>query len=100
MEINITFRHTEPSEILKIHIHKKISKLSKYFIKPVMAHVILNAEKAQHVAEISFSENHNIFNAREAAHDIKFAFDAASRKMESQLRKYKEKIKGHHKKKE
>ncbi len=98
MEINITFRHTEPSDVLKTHIHERIEKLSKYFIKPIIAHVTLNAEKSEILAEISLAENHNVFNAHERSHDLKMAFDVASHKIESQLKKHKEKVKDHHKK--
>ena len=63
MEVNFTFRHAESSKVLADHIREKIGKLSKYFIKPTIAHVILNVEGPRHVAEISLSENHNIFNA-------------------------------------
>lgn len=98
MEVNVTFRHAEPSEVLKNHIHEKITKLSKYFIKPTIAHIILNVEGSRHIAEITFSESHNLFNAKGASHDMYQSLDAAIAKIERQLKKYKEKIKGHHKK--
>ena len=99
MEVNVTFRHTEASEVLKNHIHEKIKKLSKYFIKPVIAHVTLNVEGSRHTAEISLSENHGLFNAKNVSHDMYFSADRALEKLERQLKKYKEKIKNHHKKK-
>lgn len=98
MEINVTFRHAETSEVLRDHIREKIDRLSKYFIKPTNAHVTLNVEGHRHIAEISLSENHALFNAREGSHDMYRSVDRVIRKLEQQLRKYKEKIKGHHKK--
>jgi ribosome hibernation promoting factor len=98
MEINVTFRHAESSKVLRDHIQDKINRLSKYFIKPTNAHVILNVEGTRHVAEISFSENHSLFNARVLSHDMYLSVDRALAKIERQLKKYKEKIKGHHKK--
>lgn len=98
MEVNLTFRHAETSEVLKRHIQDKINKLAKYFIKPTMAHVTLNVEGSRHIAEISLSENHSLFTAREGSHDMYFSVDRAIHKIERQLKKYKEKIKGHHKK--
>ncbi len=97
MEINVTFRHSEPSPALKEHILSKIGKFAKYFIKPTMAHVTLNVEGSRHIAEISFSENHAIFNAHESSHDMYASVDEALNKIERQLKKYKEKIKDHHK---
>ncbi len=99
MEINVTFRHAESSKVLKDYIFEKIQKLSKYFIKPTIAHVTLNVEGSRHTAEISLSENHSQFNAQQGSHDMYLSVDRALGKIERQLKKYKEKIKNHHKKK-
>ncbi len=98
MEINVTFRHAETSEVLRDHIRDKVQRFSKYFIKPVIAHVTLNVEKSRHVAEVSFSEHHNLFNAREVTHDMYLSVDRALSKIERQLKKHKEKMKDRHKK--
>jgi len=98
LEINVTFRHADSSRVLREHIQDKISKLSKYFIKPTNAHVILNVEGTRHVAEISFAEDHSLFNAKVLSHDMYLSVDRALAKIERQLKKHKEKIKGHHKK--
>lgn len=99
MEVNVTFRHSESSEALRRHVMEVINhKLSKYFIKPIMTHVTLNVEGSRHIAEISLSENHGLFTARQGSHDMYLSVDRALAKIERQLKKYKEKIKGHHKK--
>jgi putative sigma-54 modulation protein len=98
MEINVTFRHTENSEVLKQHIFEKMQKFAKYFIKPVIAHVTLNVEGSRHIVEISLAESHVLFNAKEKSHDMYYSLDVALGKIERQLKKYKEKIKSHHKK--
>ncbi len=98
MEINVTFRHADSSKVLKNHIEEKIGRLSKYFIKPTNAHVTLNVEGTRHMAEISFSESHSLFNARALSHDMYLSVDRALAKIERQLKKYKEKVKNHHKK--
>lgn len=97
MDINVTFRHAESSRVLKDHIEDKIQRLGKYLIKPTNAHVTLNVEGTRHVAEITLSENHSLFNARVLSHDMYLSVDRALAKIERQLKKYKEKIKGHHK---
>ena len=99
-EINITFRHSSSSNALKTHVQDKISKLGKYFIKPTNAHIILNVEGSRHTAEITLSENHSVFAANETSHDMYHSVDRAIDKLETQLKKYKEKIKNHHKKEE
>ena len=98
MEINVTFRHADSSRLLKDHIEDKISRLSKYLIKPTNAHVTLNVEGTRHTAEISLSESHSLFNAKALSHNMYLSIDRALAKIERQLKKYKEKVKGHHKK--
>ena len=97
IEVTVTFRHSEPSEALKDHIIEKIKKLSKYFIKPHKAHVTLNVEGSRQMAEISLTEDHSQFVAQEGTHDMKESVDRVLEKIERQLIKHKEKVKGHHK---
>jgi putative sigma-54 modulation protein len=96
MEISLTFRHSDPSPALRQHIEEKIGKLSKYFIKAIQAHVILTVERSRHVAEITLSENHRRLCAKETGHDMYHSIDVALHKLETQLKKVKEKTKSHH----
>lgn len=96
MELNITFRHSDPSDPLKKQIETGIQKLSKYFIKAVQAHVILNVEKSRHIAEITLSENHHLLTARADSHDMYESVMTCLGKLERQVRKMKEKTKSHH----
>ena len=98
MEINVTFRHSKSSRVLQDHIQDKVQRLSKYFIKPTNAHVTLNVEGTRHVAEISLSEDHSLFNARVLSHDMYLSVDRALAKIERQLKKHKEIVRAHHKK--
>ena len=99
MEINVAFRHSESSPVLRRHIEDKIrNKLSKYFIKPVMVHVILNVEGNRHSVEVSLTEDHNVFNAQETSYDMYYSVDGALARLERQLKKHKEIVKNHHKK--
>ncbi|MBW2022821.1 MAG: HPF/RaiA family ribosome-associated protein, partial [Deltaproteobacteria bacterium] len=40
MDINVTFRHTEPIESLKAYAEEKIAKLDKYLDYPGEAHIV------------------------------------------------------------
>lgn len=99
MEIHLTFRHTTPSEAIKMHVEEKIGKLSKYLIKPHAVHVILTVERSRHVAEITCSENHELYTAKEKTNNMYLSIDGAIAKLQHQLVKSKEKIKNHKKKK-
>ena len=99
MDINVTFRHTDPSEAIKAHVHEKMKKLEKYLIKPESIHVILTVEphhdKINNTVEIALSENGNQMSAHEKAENMYASIDMAVGKIERQLKKYKEKLKNH-----
>lgn len=96
MEVIITYRHIESSPGLQSHVEQKMLKLKKFFIKPIKAHVIFNVENSRHVAEITLSENHNSFYAKDDGHDMYHSLDRVINKMAHQLQKHKEKVKNHH----
>ena len=41
MQINVTFRHIEPSLALRTYAEDKISRIKKYLEEPIEAHVVL-----------------------------------------------------------
>lgn len=94
----MTFRHTAPTEALKSHVEEKLGRLTKYFVKPEAFHVILTVERARHIVEITFSENGNLYTAREKTNNMYLSIDRTIHKLEHQLKKYKEKLKEHKKK--
>ncbi len=93
MQINITFRHLDSSPGLKEYVHKRISKLEKYFYGPVEAHVILKAEKFRQEAEVTLvGDGYNIAG-REETSDMYEAIDLVVAKLETQVKKLREKRK-------
>lgn len=95
MNLNITFRHAEPSDALKAYASEKIDRLRKYFDGLVEAHVILSQEKIRHSAEVTIQANGVRINAKEENTDFHTAIDVVLDKLERQLKRYKEKIKRH-----
>ncbi len=93
MQINITFRHLDSSPGLKEYVQKRISKLEKYFYGPVEAHVILKAEKFRQEAEVTLvGDGYNI-TGREETSDMYEAIDLVAAKLETQVKKLREKRK-------
>ncbi|NPA48743.1 MAG: ribosome-associated translation inhibitor RaiA [Thermodesulfobacteria bacterium] len=93
MQINITFRHLDSSPGLKEYVHKRISKLEKYFYGPVEAHVILKAEKFRQEAEVTLvGDGYNI-TGKEETSDMYEAIDLVAAKLETQVKKLREKRK-------
>jgi putative sigma-54 modulation protein len=95
MQINITFRHVEPSDSLKNYVNEKLERLKKYFDRVVEGHVVLSQEKIRYTAEITLSTNGIRMNAKYECADFHSAIDNAISRMERQLKRHKEKIKSH-----
>ncbi len=96
METTFTFRNMDSTEALRTHTMEKLTKLKKYIIKPGNAHVIFNVEKFNHIAEITLVANGIRYVGHQQSNDMYTSIDGAMKKLEKQLRNYKERVKGHH----
>jgi len=95
MKISLTFRNTEGEKWQKEYVDERLSKMKKYIDRPVDAHVILSVEKFRNVAEVNMIADGLNINAKEEAKDMHMAIDNAIEKIEKQMKKHKEKIRGH-----
>lgn len=95
MQISTTFRHMEHSDALKSYAEEKLERIKKYVDEPIVAQVYLTVEKIRHIVEISISAKGVTTKASEATNDMYAAIDAVVDKIERQLRRYKERLKGH-----
>jgi putative sigma-54 modulation protein len=91
MQINITFRNMEPSGTLREYAEGKISRVKKLIDEPIEAHIVLKVEKFRHIAEVSIDANGMRVNGAEETGDMYSAIDMVADKIESQLRKFKDK---------
>ncbi len=90
MRINVTFRHTEPTDALKEYAEEKINKLEKFLDRPVEAHVILTVEKIRHIAEVIISaDGLASITGKESTEDLYSAIDRVTDKLERKLKKEK-----------
>jgi putative sigma-54 modulation protein len=96
MKLTVTFRHLESTKSLKNHVEAKLEKLNKFLIKPIDVHVILSVEKFRKQCEITLNASNFHTVAIETNGDMYASIDNAVHKLESQIRKHKEKIKEHH----
>jgi putative sigma-54 modulation protein len=95
MVVSVTFRNAEGEAWQREYVDEKLKKLKKYIDNPVDARVVLSVEKFRNVVEIKLSANGLNVNASEEAKDMMLAIDNAIEKIERQLKKHKEKIRGH-----
>ncbi|MBI4569583.1 MAG: ribosome-associated translation inhibitor RaiA [Planctomycetes bacterium] len=96
MKIDISSRNHKVSESTKEYAAEKVSRLSRYFEGVHKCEVILQEEANRNRVELIVSAAlGNTFVAHEAHEDMYAAIDLALDKMEKQLRRFKEKLKGH-----
>ena len=96
MQINVTFRHVDPTPALRSHAEEKLERMvKKYLRRPVDAHVILSVSKERHAAEITLQADHVTMFAKEETTDLYAAIDLAVSKLEHQAQKLRAKRKEH-----
>jgi putative sigma-54 modulation protein len=94
MKISVTFRNTEGEDWQREYVEDRLKKLEKYIDHPVDARVILSVEKFRNTAEINLMANGLNINGREEEKDMHLAIDNAIEKIERQLKKHRDKVRG------
>lgn len=95
MKISIAFKNIESEDWFRKYVGERLGKLSKYLDGPVDVHVVLSVEKFRNVAEINLSDDGLLLFAKEEAKEMVLAIDEAVEKIERQLKKHKEKVRGY-----
>jgi putative sigma-54 modulation protein len=95
MQLNITFRHFEPTEALKAHVRTRVEHVQRYIDRPSEAHAVLHVENLHHHAEITVKAGRFLLRGTAKSEDMYASIDAASEKIERQLKKHKEKLQNH-----
>jgi putative sigma-54 modulation protein len=95
MQVNITFRHLEPTEALKSHATEKVEHVQRYVDRPSDAHVVLYLENLMHHADITLKAGPYLVRGQARSADMYASIDQAAEKIERQLKKHKEKLKSH-----
>ncbi|MFQ5870241.1 MAG: ribosome hibernation-promoting factor, HPF/YfiA family [Candidatus Zixiibacteriota bacterium] len=92
MKIIITGRHLEMDEKMRSYAEKKLHKAETYFDRIIEAHMILSAEKHRRIAEVTLNAKRVTFHAEEETEDIYASIDGVMEKVDTQVRRYKEKL--------
>jgi putative sigma-54 modulation protein len=95
MQVNITFRHLDSTEALKMHTRDKVEHIQRYIDRPSEAHVVLSVENLEHKADINLKAGPFLLRGRAKSGDMYASIDAAAEKIERQLKKHKEKLNNH-----
>jgi putative sigma-54 modulation protein len=91
--INVTFRHVDPSKPLKDYVVEKLGRIQKVLDNAFDANVTLSVEKYRHIAEVFVTGKGITIKAFESTDDLYSAIDLVCDKVERQLKKYREKRK-------
>lgn len=95
MQLNITFRHLEPTEALKAHVRDKMSHIQRYLDRPTEAHAVLHLENLDHHADLTMKAGSFLLRGRARSGDMYASIDLAAGKIERQLKKHKDRLNGH-----
>lgn len=97
MDIRITGKGLAVTEGIREWVFRKVSKLEKYAPRLVESHAILKREKYFYVAELTLVAKHlYIYGEGRDKDNVYTAIDLACARVAKQLRKFREKIKGHY----
>lgn len=96
--IQIIGRHVQVTEAMKQHAMDKLSRIRTQ--DPVMdIHVVMDIEHLEHIVTILVKFDHFRVKAHGSSHDMYASIDQAVHRIESQLRRWKDKIQNHRNKK-
>lgn len=98
MRYQISGKQIDVGEALQSHVKDSLGEaVGKYAERPTDAHVIFSRSAHEYVCEATVHLSTGLTaSAKAHATEIYAAFDACAEKMEKQLRRYKRRLKDHH----
>ncbi|MCB0406151.1 MAG: ribosome-associated translation inhibitor RaiA [Bdellovibrionales bacterium] len=94
--IEVTFRNIEATEAIRTFTIQRLERLHKYVTYTLKIHVLLEVEKKEHRAEVTCHAEHKELVSTGTSANLYESIDMAVDRMEKQLRKERDKKKGHH----
>ncbi len=95
MNIEISGRHFDLTDALKQHVEHKLKTIDRFYDGISDIHVILEVTSGTNHVHLQVRGNHIKLDSKSEAHDIYAAFDDAFDSLESQVRKFKDKMHNH-----
>lgn len=93
MQINISFRHMEPSDTLRDYADEKIRRVIRKHIRDDFdAQITLAVEKLSHIAKLHLTYKGVSIKCEESSDDMYKSIDLALDKLERQIHRYKGKL--------
>lgn len=95
MNITVTGRHIEITPEIEDHARTGVGKLKRFFDGIIDAQIILSTEKRSKRAEISILADGIHLHGESTTGDLYKSMDTALARIQTQVTKYKEKLKNH-----
>lgn len=92
MNLNVSGKNIQITEGLKSYVGKKMERVKYYFPHLIDVHVIMEVEKISHKIEITIKADGKIFHSEFKADDMYESIDGLIDRVESQIKKYKDKL--------
>lgn len=98
MRYQISGKQIDVGSALQTHVQNELNSIiEKYAERPTDAHVVFSKSASEFVCEATVHLSTGLTaQAKAHAHEIYAAFDKCGEKMEKQLRRYKRRLKDHH----
>ena len=93
MHIHLTSRHFEITDDIRTYIEKRAKKIETIFSPVIDFQVVMEVEKNRHQVEIMLATRKATFHAQGETHDVFSSLDDVIDKIETQIRRHKERIK-------
>ncbi|MFH1725414.1 MAG: ribosome-associated translation inhibitor RaiA [Elusimicrobiota bacterium] len=97
MRIHITARHLKLTKPLRVYVEEKVGRAQRHFDHIIWAQVVMEVEKKAHTCEVVIHAARQTFRSFARGVDLYAAVDLSSDRIDAQLRKFKEKVRDHHK---
>lgn len=92
MQVNITFRHFDPSDSLKAFTREKVERVGRFLDQATEASVVLSVEKHVHQAEVLLHSGPFFLRGREKSDDMYASIGLAIDKIERQIKRHKARL--------
>ena len=92
MEIRTTARHFQLTNNLRKYAEDEIKRLEKYYDHIIDTHLTMSVEKSRQIAELTVKVYGTVLTSKAKAFDMYIAVEQVISKMESQIKKYKAKL--------
>jgi len=97
MQITITARHFDLTQAIRDHVETACIKLNKYFDHIITIHVTLAWENNRNLCEMSLHASKFGLQSQSEENDMYLSIDNTIDKMESQIKKLKDRVTDHQK---